>query len=151
MKNIKLRNVVKYGLVITWMTVIFCFSKDPATVSNEKSDFVIESLTSVGIDVGGIFGKMSTFIVRKMGHFTEYFILCILLIFALKSKFKMKSNYIISIVITFLYACSDEFHQLFVPGRSGRIIDVLIDTTGGVLAIVICTIILKIKNIKNKT
>lgn len=137
---------MKYGLVIAWMIVIFCFSKDPATVSNEKSDFVIESLTSVGIDVGGIFGKMSTFIVRKMGHFTEYFILCALLIFALKSKFKMKSNCMISIVITFLYACSDEFHQLFVPGRSGRIIDVLIDTTGGLLATFMFCMLDKFKN-----
>lgn len=148
MKNIKLRNLAKYSLVTAWMIVIFCFSKDPATVSNEKSDFVIESLTAIGIDVGGMFGKMSTFIVRKMGHFTEYFILCALLIFALKGKFKIKSNYMVSIVITFLYACSDEFHQLFVPGRSGRIIDVLIDTTGGLLAIVICIIISKIKNVK---
>ncbi|KGM97861.1 VanZ family protein [Clostridium novyi A str. 4552] len=141
--------ILKYCLVITWMIVIFCFSKDPATVSNEKSDFVIESLTSLGIDIGGIFGKMSTFIVRKMGHFTEYFVLCILLIFALACKFKVKKTYIAAISITFLYACSDEFHQLFVPGRSGKIMDVLIDTIGGLVAIIIYKIVLSIRN-KNK-
>ncbi|KEH99104.1 VanZ family protein [Clostridium massiliodielmoense] len=149
MKNIKFKNIVKYVLVIVWMIIIFDFSKDPATISDEKSGFVIEVLTNSGVDINGMFGKMSNFIIRKMGHFTEYFVLCILLIFALACKFKIKKTYIAAISITFLYACSDEFHQLFVPGRSGKIMDVLIDTTGGLVAIVIYKIVLSISN-KNK-
>ena len=43
-----------------------------------------------------------------------------------------KKAYIYSLVIVFGYACSDEFHQLFVEGRSGQFKDVLIDTSGGV-------------------
>ena len=38
---------------------------------------------------------------------------------------------IYTIIFVFIYACSDEIHQLFVSGRSGEILDVLIDTTGG--------------------
>ena len=37
----------------------------------------------------------------------------------------------------FLYACTDEFHQLFVPGRSGNFRDVIIDTSGGVLSAIL--------------
>jgi VanZ family protein len=43
-----------------------------------------------------------------------------------------------AMAITFLYACSDEFHQLFVPGRAGRFTDVLIDcTVAGLITIII--------------
>ena len=41
-----------------------------------------------------------------------------------------------------LYAASDEFHQLFVPGRSGQITDVLIDS-GGLLAGILLVVLIK--------
>ena len=50
-----------------------------------------------------------------------------------------KRIYIITIIFCFLYACSDEIHQLFIPGRSGELLDVLIDTTGGILSSFIYT------------
>ena len=43
-----------------------------------------------------------------------------------------------SMIVTFLYACTDEFHQTFVPGRAGRFTDVLIDCTG---ALVLCILV----------
>ena len=42
---------------------------------------------------------------------------------------------LLSLLICFLYACSDEIHQLFVPGRSGEARDVLIDTLGACLGV----------------
>ena len=42
-----------------------------------------------------------------------------------------------------LYACSDEIHQTFVAGRSGEVLDVLIDTIGGSLATYLYYIIYK--------
>ena len=41
----------------------------------------------------------------------------------------------VAAVSAVLYACSDEFHQLFVAGRAGRINDVLIDSAGAVLGL----------------
>ncbi|MBQ3466792.1 MAG: VanZ family protein, partial [Oscillospiraceae bacterium] len=38
--------------------------------------------------------------------------------------------FLTGLLFCFLYACSDEFHQLFVPGRAGMFSDVLIDTVG---------------------
>jgi len=43
----------------------------------------------------------------------------------------------------FLYACSDEIHQLFVPGRSGKFTDVLIDSAGALLAVLLCFLVKK--------
>ena len=40
------------------------------------------------------------------------------------------------ILIVILYASTDEFHQLFVPGREGTFRDVLIDTSGAIIAII---------------
>ena len=41
------------------------------------------------------------------------------------------------ILMVFLYACSDEFHQAFVPGRGPAFRDVLVDTSGGLTALLI--------------
>ena len=44
---------------------------------------------------------------------------------------------LLMIAICFAYACSDEFHQLFVLGREGNLIDVTIDSIGSTFAILI--------------
>ena len=78
---------------------------------------------------------MSDFIVRKAAHFTEYFILFILLYRAINKKKDAEIKvYILAILIVFLYASSDEFHQAFVPGRGPAFRDVLVDTSGGLTA-----------------
>ena len=86
-----------------------------------------------------------TFIVRKTAHFTEYFILGLILILYLQTKEKLTTKYIIlAIIFCVLYATSDEIHQLFVDGRSCKIMDILIDTCGSSLAILGFTSIYKI-------
>ena len=65
---------------------------------------------------------------------------------------------LISIGLAFLYACSDEIHQLFVNGRSGEFTDVLLDTCGagfGILVVITmslicCKISEKLKNHKEQ-
>ncbi|WP_179632138.1 VanZ family protein [Clostridium peptidivorans] len=127
----------KWILVVIWMAVIFSFSNDPAVVSDEKSGFVLKMMNTLGIDLNSYFGELANFIVRKAGHFTEYFILYVLLFHALEDNYSLKQSLIISLAITFLYACSDEFHQIFIPGREGRFRDVLIDTSGGIFALIL--------------
>lgn len=69
---------------------------------------------------------------RKAAHISEYFILTALLYRAFKGSFALLPFYLIfwSFILSFLYAVSDEIHQLFVFGRSGNPADVLIDTVG---------------------
>lgn len=127
---------LKWLLLIIWMAVIFNFSNDPAVVSDEKSGFILILFNSLGLDLNSIFGALANFIIRKMGHFTEFFILYVFLYNVLKESFSKKRALIIALVYTFLYACSDEFHQIFIPGREGRLRDVLIDTCGGISALI---------------
>ena len=67
----------------------------------------------------------------------EYAILLLLMVPAVKACSNSKSTgyiYAISLVLTFIYACTDEVHQLFIDGRAGRCTDVIIDMAGAVIA-----------------
>jgi len=116
------------------MGVIFKFSSQPAIVSDEKSKWVIYLFTIIGVNLNGVFGELSDFLVRKTAHFSEYFILYLLMYNVVKEEFKIGKAILISVLGVFLYACTDEFHQTFIIGREGRFRDVLIDTCGGISA-----------------
>lgn len=94
-------------------------------------------------------------LLRKFAHASVYFILYILvlnLIYQIKGKYKF-AYCMISIAVCFVYACTDEFHQLFVDGRTGLFSDVIIDTIGAIISFVIVEIIYRITTIihrKNK-
>lgn len=128
---------VKWLLVIAWMAVIFIFSSQPGDTSEETSQFVIYVFNLLGLDLNSVFGAFANFAVRKGAHFSEYFILYMLLYNAFKESFNFKMALIASLIGVFLYASSDEFHQSFVPGRGPAFRDVLIDTSGGLAALII--------------
>lgn len=67
--------------------------------------------------------------VRKSAHFTIYLLLGIFVYGSLLS-YGVKHAFIYSILFCFLYACTDEVHQLFVSDRTGRVFDVFLDTCG---------------------
>jgi VanZ family protein len=125
----------KWLLVVVWMAVIFIFSSQPGDVSDENSKFVIYIFNILGIDLNSFLGTLANFAVRKLAHFTEYFILYMLMYNALIESFNFRKALIYSVIGVFLYASSDEFHQSFVPERGPSFKDVLIDTSGGVFAL----------------
>ncbi|MGD9684376.1 MAG: VanZ family protein [Candidatus Obscuribacterales bacterium] len=118
--------VIRWGLVCLWMLVIFLFSHQP------YSGRITEEYLG-GLNVP----------VRKLGHLAEYFVLFLLVHWAMiaprnpgdkehgRAKF-----FIIPSVISVLYAMSDEFHQTFVAGRSASLSDVLVDATGVLMAVI---------------
>lgn len=63
---------------------------------------------------------------------------------------KNKKIFLITILICFLYAVSDEIHQYFVPGRACRIFDVTIDTLGSSFFILVYFLYSKIKQNQNR-
>ena len=85
-------------------------------------------------------------LIRKIAHFVIYFVLGFFVIFALSKTTKLNifNIFIISILICFLYACTDELHQLLVPGRSGEIKDVILDSSGSSIMILIYYFYLKL-------
>lgn len=127
------------------MVIIFKLSGDTATLSSEKSNGVIIILNFIGVDLNSTFGEFTEFFVRKSAHISEYFILCLLIYRALKIDFQEKKLYLLSLLGTFCYALTDEIHQLFVPGRSGQIKDVFIDTSGGIMFLIIIIISIKMR------
>lgn len=126
------------------MISIFLLSSDNATISSKKSKTVIVKITEsflgrrLKTKEKKYYVKHYVKLVRKSAHFFLYFLLGLSIIsFSIEySPISIKSI-IISIIIVFLYACGDEFHQLFVAGRSGEILDVVIDTSGGIFSIIL--------------
>lgn len=118
-----------------WMTAIFL-----ASTSVGASEVSLALVTRVAhflipdqfdlLDSSGL-GKLN-FIVRKCAHITEYAILTLILIRALQfgaKQLRLRSVGV-AIAVSFLFACTDEWHQSFVPGRTPAIRDVFIDTVG---------------------
>lgn len=139
------REVIYWSLFIGWMIFIFIMSNQPAKISDSQSVGVLKLFIKLGIDINGIFGELANFVVRKCAHFMEYMILGLFTFNVLRLYYSVKQVSIITITFIFLYACSDEIHQLFVPGREGAMRDVFIDTCGGIVLVGIRLIILRIK------
>jgi len=71
-------------------------------------------------------------ILSNIAHFTEFFVLCMLLFISLRKStcWKVKKVIVVSCVFSVIYAFLDEFHQFFVPTRVPSLMDVFIDTSG---------------------
>lgn len=126
------------------MVFIFAFSNESGVESTKRSDGVITFIFKKNNKTN----RLITF-VRKSAHFIIYFLLglCIINFF---SEFRLSSNklFVFSILFCFLYACSDEIHQLFIVGRSGNVYDVLIDTIGSFFGMFFYKMIFMIKGRK---
>ncbi len=82
---------------------------------------------------------------RKCMHATEYLILSILILNWLRNyEIKKWKAIVVSVITSFLYACTDEFHQLFVAGRTSQFTDVLIDTSGAIIGAIIFLVLMAI-------
>jgi VanZ family protein len=79
------------------------------------------------------------FFLRKGAHITEYFILAFLLWQTLAStRLARPWVFLLAALLSVLYAASDEWHQSYVPNRTGHPIDVGMDSVGVVLAMLAC-------------
>ena len=124
-KAYKTLAIVFWILVVACMVAIFYFSSQTASESAYQSSIILDFLNR-------IFGEDFTdFVVRKMAHFLEFTGLCVLFNSALFFT-KGKRQVILSIILTSLYAITDEVHQIFVEGRSCEFRDWCIDTLGGI-------------------
>jgi VanZ family protein len=80
------------------------------------------------------------YIVRKVAHFTEYAILGFLAARAFRTSPRpaISTRWIlICATLIVVYALMDEYHQSFVPSRTASIFDSLIDTAGGLTALLV--------------
>ena len=148
-----MKKTISFIVLILWMIVIFSFSSADANKSTGTSDKVITTMIEIKDKITNnetpnnekeIIVKNSSFYIRKIAHITEYLILGFLM-FNLLKQYSVTNIYY-AIGLSILYSCTDEFHQLFISGRSGSIRDILIDFIG----ILIGTYLYKLLFIKNK-
>lgn len=139
----------EFVLLFAWMLVIFLLSSEPAGVSSGRSDLVVSAIS--GSLHLALSQEVMTFLVRKSAHIVAYFVLGIL-IFNIVKDFRLnraKLAIAISTAVAFLYAVSDEFHQLFVQGRSCELRDVMIDTVAATIGICLYYLICRFTSSKH--
>lgn len=131
--------LISWIAVLLWMILIFNLSSQTADQSNKLSkgitSMIAEAIASIfpgdSFDIG-----IFHYLIRKNAHFIAYLVLGLLEMNALcRSGFKGMKACVTAFVICVLFALSDEFHQLYVPGRSGQALDVLIDSAGSDIGI----------------
>lgn len=118
--------------IVTTVFILFIFSNSlqNGTDSGSRSGFAVQLLEGF-LRFWGISAEIPEFFVRKGAHFTEYFILGLLLLSTLRTY---SNAWIRQIFIPLFWGLAvpvcDEFLQLFVPGRSGQVSDVVLDFSG---------------------
>lgn len=144
------RIIIYWIMILGWMGFIFFMSNQPGDVSTKQSDLVVMIFMKLGIGLEGSLGDIATLIVRKAAHFSEYFILGILTMNLFNYYFQAKLNKVYPLLFIFCYASVDEIHQYFIPGRSMAFKDIMIDTFGGLSAILAYNIIIRFRKTNEK-
>ena len=146
---------ISWIALLLWMGLIFYLSSQPGDISGELSMGITETVLRYieqWWPTAGFDAQLIHHFIRKNAHFIAYLLLGLLAINAvsrsgwLVAKAEIGSSVAragsvkqagIALLFCVLYAASDEFHQLFVPGRSGQFSDVLIDSAGSVTGILL--------------
>ncbi len=141
-----MRRKIFTGFVIVWMIIIFMFSARNADVSSQDSSRVgmlagqifFRDFNDWDLQEQVAFAQKIDHPVRKTAHATEYAILGMLLFgAAYQTREQRRRTAVLSWGIGTFYAATDEIHQIFVPGRSGQITDVMIDSSGVAVGVLI--------------
>ena len=147
------RKILIWIPVIVMYIVIFGFSgqngEQSGGLSRKVANIVIDMAQDIHIisiedDEKDVYIEKLQFPIRKTAHMTEYAIFSIFVMIALiVDGIKGVRIPVISAVIAIAFAATDEFHQTFVPGRYGCVLDVLIDAAGSIIGLIIVYIIYK--------
>ncbi len=115
-------------LLVALMVTIFFLSHQTSTESSATSGSLIHFIYE-------LFGKaISQNAIRTLAHFCEFALLGFLTLNCIFA-FTKKKQLVLPIVVAWLYAWSDEIHQLFIPGRAFQLIDLTVDLAGIVLGV----------------
>lgn len=153
-------SILTWILTVGWMLLIFYLSSENGSDSTMRSsEFVVYINQNFGIEI-------TEMIVRKTTHIIEFTVLTLLTFLSIRftnmisphtayseSPVKMiKSDNELYIALTLwftvLFSVLDEYHQLFVTGRSGSILDVCIDLIGIVVMLLIIRLVFTLYLIK---
>lgn len=143
------------------MALIFAFSAEDAAQSTETSDtfvdVIVDTLVSacdgeIGESDIASFHERVSFAVRKSAHFAAYLVLGVLTVSAVSQHgLSRPAVATASLAICAAYAAGDELHQYFVPGRACSAYDVVLDTAGSLVGIILALLVMRaaVRNLKN--
>jgi VanZ family protein len=145
---IRVKVFLKYWLpVLIWLGFIFIGSTDLMSAEH-TSRFLIPFLHWLKPDFSPEALAQVHFVLRKLGHVTEYAILAMLFWRALrretdpqiKAVLRLRSGQTLFLsvwILCAIFAATDEFHQSFVPSRGAAWSDVMIDSAGAIFGLLI--------------
>lgn len=142
-----IKRIIYLILVVLWMSTVFFFSEqngdESSNVSNETTKIIVQFSNK---NSDSLVERLNPYI-RKLAHYSLYTVGGILIYLFFKTFKIYKSKQILySFIFGFLYACSDEIHQMFVPHRSAMVKDVVIDSFGVLTGIILLFVLDKVKN-----
>jgi VanZ family protein len=142
-----MRLVRDYLLVFLWMLLIFAASTDLGAVGN-TSRILDPLLRWIRPEMSPETRAQVIFVIRKGAHLTEYAILAVLIWRARRRSLGEGANWVwrefpAIVGVCAVYAMSDELHQHFVSTRQGHLLDVLIDSVGACLGLLLVWVIVR--------
>lgn len=133
------RNLGRWVVTVCWAGLIFYFS-----TGGFGSSFTYRLLSAVlqflHVSVSPATFDVLHFLLRKSAHLTEYGIFSLLIYASLlhSDRFEWQPRKVLwSVLIAGGYSLTDEFHQMFVPGRTAALHDCAIDTAGAIVAMLL--------------
>lgn len=141
--------------IATWCFAIFQLSDMDSTDSNDTSTTIVEQSILKVFDITNEYEITNAHLnkeniafavalvnapLRKLAHATVYCILAILLLAISRIIFSHRKYLLSCFVVLGLclaFALTDEYHQLFVDGRTGQMLDVIIDFIGASIGTII--------------
>ena len=144
------RQIVFLVLSVLFAIMIFCFSarngeestEDSYTVGMEFGRIVHPDFKNWSEEAQLAFAAKVDHPIRKLAHAAEYAVFAMLLCGVwLDVRRKRKVSALFAWGTATVYAATDEFHQLFVPGRSGQVKDVLLDSCGAAVGVLILMLV----------
>ena len=125
----KRKAVLLWTITLLYTALIFSFSmmtgNDSGGLSSRIASFVMPLLARFNLDFETVHH-----LIRKLAHFSEYYILALLVRAASENTFRGKGVILCIMLYGIIAPCIDEFIQLHVPGRAGALTDVMIDMSG---------------------
>ena len=132
------RRLWRYGPLVGWACFVLFASSASFSASN-TSRIIRPLLLWLFPDISEESVNYVHFLVRKTAHFSEYALLALLAARAFRTSHGEKLGrlwWLAAFVLVACVALTDEYHQSFLPSRTGTIYDSLLDMTGGATALV---------------
>lgn len=141
--------VIWTAVTVLYILFIFSNSMKPSEISSADSGWVLRTVQELLVSTGISAQWLTEHIIRKMGHFSEYTLLGILLYGCISSYgFSAERRYFILLTAGFMVPFLDETIQLFVKGRSGQISDVWLDCGGVAFGMLLTALLLEYRRME---